>query len=113
MSEYQTLMSFFGEDFLKDVDLTENGSDIGSSVGEGIESRLTGYDFSGTGTAVADNLETAVREPLGAHSPATRFIPIGLSISQGLATGILTLTIIPLPRTSPGVLPNSRHHSHR
>ncbi|MBR5986508.1 MAG: hypothetical protein IK019_08875, partial [Clostridia bacterium] len=90
MSEYRTLMDFFGEDFLKDVDLTENGSDIGGSVGEGIESRLTGYDFSGTGTTVADNLETAVREPLGAHSPATRFIPIGLSISQGLASGILS-----------------------
>ncbi len=90
MSEYASLMSFFGEDFLKDVDLTENGSDIGGSVGEGIESRLTGYDFSGTGTAVADNLETAVRDPLGAHSPAARFVPIGLSISQGLASGILS-----------------------
>ena len=90
MSEYQSLMDFFGEDFLKDVDLTENGSDIGGSVGEGIESRLMGYDFSGTGTAVADNLETAVRDPLGAHSPATRFVPIGLSISQGLASGILS-----------------------
>ena len=90
MSEYASLMDFFGEDFLKDVDLTENGTAIGGDLGAGIESRLTGYDFSGTGTAVADNLETAVRDPLGAHSPATRFVPIGHSIAEGLASGILS-----------------------
>ncbi|MBQ3761080.1 MAG: phage tail tape measure protein, partial [Clostridia bacterium] len=88
MAEYQTLMSFFGEDFLADVDLSANGGEIGGSLGEGIESRLKGYDFTGTGSAVADSLDAAVRNPLGAHSPATRFIPIGMSIAEGLAAGI-------------------------
>ena len=88
MAEYQTLMSFFGEDFLADVDLSANGNEIGGSLGEGIENRLKGYDFSGTGSAVADSLDAAVRNPLGAHSPATRFIPIGMSIAEGLAAGI-------------------------
>ena len=88
MSRYQTLMDFFGEDFLADVNLDENGSEIAGSLGEGIENRLKGYDFTGTGTAVADNLDEAVRNPLGAHSPATRFIPIGADIAEGLAEGI-------------------------
>ena len=88
MAEYQTLMSFFGEDFLADVDLSANGGEIGGSLGEGIENRLKGYDFTGTGSAVADSLDAAVRNPLGAHSPATRFIPIGMSIAEGLAAGI-------------------------
>ena len=85
-------MGFFGEDFLAGVDLSANGGEIGGSLGEGIENRLKGYDFTGTGAAVADSLDAAVREPLGAHSPATRFIPIGVDIAEGLAAGITSGT---------------------
>ena len=92
MKEYDALMDFFGEDFLSGIDLTENGIEIGGSLGEGIENRLKAYDFSGTGSAVADSLENAVRAPLGAHSPAARFIPIGLDIAEGLAAGIASGT---------------------
>ena len=73
---YNAMMDFFGEDFLSGVDLESNGGEIAGSLGEGIENRLKNYDFTGTGSDVADNLDAAVRSPLGANSPATRFIPI-------------------------------------
>ncbi len=85
---YNAMMDFFGEDFLSGVDLESNGGKIAESLGDGIGERLKTYDFSATGTAVADNLDAAVRGPLGAHSPATRFIPIGMDIAEGLADGI-------------------------
>ena len=85
---YNVMMDFFGEDFLSGVDLESNGGKIAESLGDGIGERLKTYDFSATGTAVADNLDAAVRGPLGAHSPATRFIPIGMDIAEGLADGI-------------------------
>lgn len=88
MGKFDSLRDFFGEDFLSDIDLAENGGEIADSLGAGIESRLRSYDFAASGAEVGDNLDAAIRGALGAHSPATRMIPIGLDVAEGLAAGI-------------------------
>lgn len=92
MGKFDSLRDFFGEDFLADVDLAGNGGEIADSLGAGIESRLRSYDFAGSGAEVGDNLDAAIRGALGAHSPATRMIPIGLDVAEGLAAGITSGT---------------------
>lgn len=92
MGKFDSLRDFFGEDFLSDIDLAENGGEIADSLGAGIESRLRSYDFAASGAEVGDNLDAAIRGALGAHSPATRMIPIGLDVAEGLAAGITSGT---------------------
>ena len=92
MGKFDSLRDFFGEDFLADIDLAENGGEIADSLGAGIESRLRSYDFAASGAEVGDNLDAAIRGALGAHSPATRMIPIGLDVAEGLAAGITSGT---------------------
>lgn len=92
MGKFDLLRDFFGEDFLADVDLAENGGEIADSLGAGIESRLRSYDFASSGAEVGDNLDAAIRGALGAHSPATRMIPVGLDVAEGLAAGITSGT---------------------
>ncbi len=92
MGKFDSLRDFFGEDFLADVDLAENGGEIADSLGAGIESRLRSYDFAASGAEVGDNLDAAIRGALGAHSPATRMIPVGLDVAEGLAAGITSGT---------------------
>ena len=92
MGKFDSLRDFFGEDFLADIDLAENGGEIADSLGAGIESRLKTYDFAASGAEVGDNLDAAIRGALGAHSPATRMIPVGLDVAEGLAAGITSGT---------------------
>ena len=92
MGKFDSLRDFFGDDFLADIDLAENGGEIADSLGAGIESRLRSYDFAASGAEVGDNLDAAIRGALGAHSPATRMIPIGLDVAEGLAAGITSGT---------------------
>ena len=92
MGKFDSLRDFFGDDFLSDIDLAENGGEIADSLGAGIESRLKTYDFAGSGAEVGDNLDAAIRGALGAHSPAARMIPIGLDVAEGLAAGITSGT---------------------
>lgn len=92
MGKFDSLRDFFGEDFLADIDLAENGGEIADSLGAGIESRLRSYDFAASGAEVGDNLDAAIRGALGAHSPATRMIPVGLDVAEGLAAGITSGT---------------------
>lgn len=92
MGKFDSLRDFFGDDFLSDIDLAENGGEIADSLGAGIESRLKTYDFAASGAEVGDNLDAAIRGALGAHSPATRMIPVGLDVAEGLAAGITSGT---------------------
>ena len=92
MGKYETLTDFLGDDLWGNVDFGADGGEIAESLGEGIESRLKSYDFSASGAEVGDNLDAAIRGALGAHSPATRMIPIGMDVAEGLAAGITSGT---------------------
>lgn len=69
-----------------------NTSDLGIDIMEGVEGGAIGYDWSNLASTTIGNLDAQLRAYAGAHSPATRFIPIGADIAEGIAAGITSGT---------------------
>ena len=61
---------------------------IGYDVSAGIGVGELSYDWNSDAAAMAGNMLSAIQTATGSHSPATKFIPVGENIAQGVALGI-------------------------
>lgn len=61
---------------------------VGNDISAGIASGMKAYGWSGDATTLATSIDTAIRTATGSHSPATKYVPIGVSIAEGVAKGI-------------------------
>ena len=65
----------------------ENGQ-VGQDAADGIGVGLENADFSGPAGAVANSIESDVRDALDSHSPAQRMIPVGEDAAAGVGEGM-------------------------
>ncbi len=70
--------------FLQGLDTTETGTHILEGVAEG----MTAAGWDTDAETVASNLETALNNALGIHSPSERVKPVGDNVAAGVGVGM-------------------------
>ena len=80
ISMYTTLLQSF--------QYTDAANAVGIDISAGIGDGMSSYSWTENTSTLIAQIDSELRAYAGAHSPATRFIPIGTDIAEGVAQGI-------------------------
>ena len=83
------LQAMTGETGFNDI-AEKIGYDVSAGIGVGELS----YDWNPDAGAMAQSMLSAIQNATGSHSPATKFVPVGENIAQGVALGITNGTAL-------------------
>ncbi|MDO4549586.1 MAG: hypothetical protein Q4D04_15965, partial [Clostridia bacterium] len=67
-------------------------SGVGQNIVAGIGESMAAAGWSGYASTVSGNLLAAINAALGINSPATTMIPVGSSVSEGIAQGMASFS---------------------
>lgn len=70
-------------------DMVSQGAEIGSNIISGLLQGLDPAAIQAAITTFANNIVLWIKNALGIHSPAAELVPVGISIVQGIAEGIV------------------------
>ena len=77
---------------LQSFQYTDAANAVGIDISAGIGDGMSSYSWTDNTSSLIAQIDSELRASAGAHSPATRFIPIGTDIAEGIAQGIINGT---------------------